>query len=207
MPQTTVNYAALRWLNSWLEADSRLYHQVSHGTHSQKLEAVNEAATRFRIARNLSTQYDTSLGLARYQPALAVIDNLTPEDFVGDLTANVLRIRDKLKSAYGGRNVLSATTKLLWLKLRSPIIIYDQQARDALGTRPGDLESFYDEWRRMFELSKPAIVDAVASLVDVLDYTVDPQTATRDYVLEFRTADWFLERVFDTHLWNLGNTG
>ena len=204
MPNTSPRFAALTYLNYWLGSGRRIHNWLNSTDRDEQLVAMSDTAKRFRIARNFHAKHDTGKGLSRYEPILDVIDDLTSDDFADDLASSVLAVRDRLSGLYGGTNVLSGTTKFLWAKLRFPIVIYDRQARIAIGTRSGDLSAYYDAWFDRFSASQDAIRDACRSLIDMRDYTCDPITATPDYLSELADADWFHHRVFDILLWHEG---
>ncbi len=207
MRTSSLKYAALNFLNLWLDADRRLHTTVNSGSRSDKLAALGEAASRFRIARGFRLAHDTELGLERFEPILNLIDDLRSDDFTDTLTDSVLAVRDQISSLYGGTNLLSATTKFLWLKLRFPIVIYDRQARLALGTRGGDLHAYYDAWFDRYAKLRDEIATASLSLVDLGDYTCEPATANPTFLSSLVGEEWFHQRVFDIHLWNIGQNG
>jgi hypothetical protein len=64
------------------------------------------------------------------------------------MSATIEKTSSQISSSYGDRGTLSLTTKFFWLKFRSPIKIYDSQARAALGKKLGDLDGFNDKWTR-----------------------------------------------------------
>ena len=102
------------------------------------------------------------------------------------------------------RDVLSATTKFLWLKMKSPIIIYDSRARKALGAALGEIDEYYSRWREKFKGCEQQIRDACTSLQKVHEYTENPEVATPQYIAKTAAHPWFRERVFDVYLWSLG---
>ncbi|MEO2026701.1 MAG: hypothetical protein ABGZ23_12565 [Fuerstiella sp.] len=97
------------------------------------------------------------------------------------------------------------TTKVLWLALKRPIIIYDSQARMALGTRAGDLEGFYTEWRKAFQTHAARIARVCKKLEKMGAYSVDAKRATPKFIHKVASTRWFHERVFDIYLWSKGN--
>jgi hypothetical protein len=139
------------------------------------------------------------IGLERYEPVLQIIDGLKRRDFAGDkLVPSVKRLKRQISKAYGGREVLSATTKFLWLKLQSPSIIYDSQARSAVGTPDGDYAKYCSRWQEMFIANRSRIEAACRSLVRVRKFTCDVELATKEYIAEHSKKRWFHERVFDS---------
>jgi hypothetical protein len=49
-------------------------------------------------------------------------------------------VKEKISDQYKGHGGLSLTPKFLWLKMKSPIIIFNSRAREALHAAPGDIE-------------------------------------------------------------------
>jgi hypothetical protein len=142
--------------------------------------------------------------VARYRPVLKIIDKVKLADFSSDPVNVIEKIEGQISKAYGGRRVLSATTKFLWFKVRSPIIIYDSQVRKALQTPDGDLQCFYDIWRDKYNYHNKAIAQACASLSKVSRYACDQTLATPPYVQSISAESWFRQRVFDVYLWHKG---
>jgi hypothetical protein len=91
----------------------------------------------------------------------------------------------------------------MWLKLRTPVIIYDSRARTALRARNDDLEDYYVKWRSRYSDAATPIAAACATLPDVVEYSVDP-SAPQGYVAELANSPWFQERVLDMYLWRTG---
>ena len=205
MPKVGFKYCALRYLNQWISNDRVCCEALAGTDDSKKLRTLAAAAVFYRIARNLPTSYDKGKGLPRYGPALKIIDSLNPEDFQGEkLLPSIKNVREKISAQYGGREVLSLTTKFLWLKIKSPVIIYDSQARKAVGVAPGNIDEYYSRWREQFIEHGQQIKDACASLQQVHEYTESPEKVTLQYIEETAAHSWFMERVFDVYLWHLG---
>lgn len=85
----------------------------------QKL-ALAQAGGHFSIARNLLTKFEKEKGFPRYQPVLEVFNDI---DVVSssNITDLVNQARERISGYYGGRSVLSLTTKFLCLKVKSPV--------------------------------------------------------------------------------------
>lgn len=143
--------AAIQALEGWLKGNVHHHKTLAIGSENEKLTALNMAAKGYKIIRNFVKDYDERIGLQRLAPVLEIIDPLKAEDFSEDLVGQILEVRTKLSASYGNRYLLtSATTKFLWIKFRSPIIIYDEQARKALKTATHDLRSYYDAWQSRY---------------------------------------------------------
>ncbi len=174
-------------------------HALAKGNRSEKLSALRTAAVTYKVARTLLLKLD---GPARYERLLDIIDSLEPAQFENNVVEEIRDVATRISEKYGGRNVLSATTKFLWIKIKQPILIYDSQARNALGARA--LADFYDKWREEFTANEGAIVKACSKLHDMNKYAINQEVATKEYIREISGQPWFHERVFDSYLWHKG---
>ena len=93
---------------------------------------------------------------------------------------------------------------LLVPKIKQPILIYDSQARIALGTKNGDLDAYYAKWRKEFESNKEEIVDVCSKLPDMNKYAINQEIGTKEVIKNISNELWFHERVFDIFLWSKG---
>jgi hypothetical protein len=103
------------------------------------------------------------------------------------LCATVAALRVGFGADHGGGDRLSAATKLLWFLRRDPAIIYDSQARLALGAPIGDYEKYVELWRRGYRESGAAIREACAALPSD---EVNKVPFSRG-----RAPEWFRQRV------------
>jgi hypothetical protein len=199
------NYFALHYLNLWLTKDREFCEALEGYNEARKLHALAEAAAFYKVARNLPKAHDVGEGLLRYKPVLDVIDVLDPGTFQEpQLIQSIKDVRSQISERYRGRGVTSLTTKFLWLKMKSPIIIYDRRARKALRTKPDDLDEYYSRWREEFNLWYDEIAAACALLPRVHEYSA-PDAPSPQAVEQIASQPWFKERVFDVYLWSKGN--
>jgi hypothetical protein len=206
MPRVNFNYWALHYLNLWLSKDHEFCEALDGNDEVAKLRALTGAAAFYRVARNLPKAHDVDEDILRYKPVLDVIDALDPKTFQGaQLIPLIESVHSQISQRYGGRRVMSLTTKFLWLKMKSPIIIYDSQARKALGTKPGDIPAYYSRWREQFNSAYGEINAACALLPGVREYSVSADVPTPQYIEQIASQPWFKERVFDVYLWTLGS--
>lgn len=205
MPIRTFDFCALQFLNQWLEKEADFCKSLASCDIVTQRQALGAAAAHFRVARNLPREYDSERGLQRYQP---VLDALNLKNLEVINSNNVVKIvedtRQCISSKYGQRNVLSLTTKFLWLKFKSPVRIYDHQARIALGTPDGDFSAFNNAFTEKYAVNKNQIEKACSKLVDMVSYTVQPNIQQEE-LKELLSSRWFKERVLDIYLWNKGN--
>jgi len=199
----TFNFCALQFLNQWLGKEAIYCESLASNDITTQRNALVAAGGHFRVARNLPTIYETEYNLQRYEPVLYVLNEVGPltADNVTDIVNDA---RQRISFAYGKRNVLSLTTKFLWLKFQSPVRIYDRQVRIALGTREGNYLAFNDAFTSRYAEHKDEIETACGNLSDVISYSIRPNM--EQAVLEGLVAlPWFRERVLDIYLWNQGN--
>lgn len=203
MSVRSFDYCAFQFLNQWLEKEKGYCDSLASDNVDTQREALIAAGGHFRIARNLPTRFEEEKGLHRYQPVLDVLNKMN--HISSDNVVNVVNeARLEISSHYGGRGVLSATTKFLWLKRKSPIRIYDRQARIALGTREGDFSEFNAAFSARYEECFNQIEKACANLSHVIPYLVNPNLSKQE-VDDLVSEQWFRERVLDIYLWNQGN--
>ena len=205
MPRVNFNYFALHYLNLWLSKDREFCEALQGHDEAGKLKALADAAAFYKVARNLPKAHDVGERILRYKPVLDVIEAQDPSTFQEvQLIPSIEDVRSQISEGYGRRGVTSLTTKFLWLKMKSPIIIYDSRARKALGTKAEDIRAYYSQWRERFDSSCNEINAACASLPRVNKYSA-PDAATPRYIEEIASQPWFKERVFDVYLWSSGS--
>ncbi len=205
MATRTFEYCSLHYLNQWLSNDRRYCQGLSNEDKKIKLDVLKEAGGFYRIARNLPTKFDEDKGLKRYSPVLDILDEVERHRFQDNPVKEILNIEKKISKLYGNRSLLSLTTKILWLKIQQPILIYDSQARMALETENGDLATYYEKWHGKFWTFQNDIKKACAKLPNLHLYTLDQNIGTKKYIQEISSQSWFHERVLDIYLWSSGN--
>src|SRR5690242_1504568 len=139
----TFEYCALYYLNWWLQHDYHYCTAMDAGNAREQRAALTAAAKAYKVVRNLRLRHDLEINLPRLQPALEAILQPSRAAFEhADPIPAIEAVRSQLSAAYGKLDVLSLTTKFLWLRFKHPIIIYDSRARKALDTTKGDLGQF-----------------------------------------------------------------
>lgn len=209
MKNLTFEYCSLSYLNHWLSNDKQWHEALnSNGSVVDKCAAIKKAATFYRVARNLPTECDINAtpSIERFRPVLDVLNKISLSEIVNDPVLAIIRTESEISNAYNNVSALSFTTKLLWIKFKQPIIIYDKQARLALGTQEGDLRSFFDRWRKEYIVNEKEIDAACKKLPDLTRYVLNQDIGNRGYIEEICDKPWFKERVFDVYLWNKGNS-
>ncbi len=201
----TFEYCSLQYLNQWLSHDKGFCDAFSGNDQINKLVALKSAGAFYGIARNLPTKFDQKKGIERYRPVLDILDKLEKSKFEENPVGEIEKVERDISKKYGNRGVLSLTTKFLWLKIKQPILIYDSQARIALGTEDGKLQPYYERWRQEFRRSQDEIKKVCSKLSNLNLYVADQEVGKKDYITKVACKEWFQERVFDIYLWNKGN--
>lgn len=206
MKSPNFEYCSLHYLNQWIVYDKKYCETLLNGSEDNKLRILQKAAGFYKVARNLHTTdaVKPNESYKRYQSVLDCIDSLKASDFSANPVAKVEEIERQISKQYGDRGVLSLTTKLLWLKVKEPIVIYDSQARKALGSKDGKYPEYYAAWKEEFKRYQTQIADVCAKLPELHLYAAHrtPKTDIEAVV----NQNWFHERVFDIYLWSKGNT-
>ena len=136
-------YCSLYYLQQWLSGERRLHDALS-GTDERSIrEGLSDAVKSFRVARNLPRKYDADRGLKRYEPLLEVFLQLQKQEISESNFINVFdNFQSEISKKYGGKKLISLSSKLLWLRYRDPFIIYDSRARTSLEVTPGDYSEY-----------------------------------------------------------------
>ena len=206
----TFEYCSRKYLDLWLSGECRWVEAMRGNDRATKLQTMAKFAKAYGISRNFHLKHEVKDGVQteRFGHVLNLIDSLTAADFADDRLLPILNeTRSRISKAYGKLDALSATTKFLWLKVQSPIIIYDGRARSALNAKKADIEAYYHRWRDSFDVHAPEIAQACSNLDQVRRYCVDPTALTPRFMEQVASQPWFHERVFDIYLWTVGGQG
>jgi hypothetical protein len=195
-----LKYAALGYLNQWLDKDSHYIAGLLSTNTKERIEALKKAVAFYRIARNLPLEHDRG---QRLQPLLSLIDGAREMRVSEDnVVEAVEEFAGRVSAIYGGNAMTSLSSKVMWLTHKSPVIIYDSQARKALGAK-ARLHEYYPRWREKYRTVQPQIDEACEELVRVRDYCANPEIGEME-LRKLAAEQWFKERVFDVHLWRIG---
>lgn len=196
---------ALYYLNDWCRYDSRFVDGLLPSrARGDRLRCLSNALNYYRVARTLP-EIDEPLRLGT---ALAALDTMTgpiTEDVVDSIVCNLASVFQSVH----GRYAISAASKLLWIRFRSPVVIYDSQAVACLNKtaptklRGGRYKLYREEWLRQFAECEESIRAACAELCRVKDFSF-ARTMAKDELMELVSDRWFHERVFDKYLWSNG---
>lgn len=201
-PELPFEYCALRFLLQWEQRERSLHEYIAG---SPTLPQLRSALRYFQVAR-------TFAGLKTDEAAQAVSDALLQIDSErhDSPEQKVTALAERFRQRFNQFN-LSAASKLLWLKHKEPYVIYDSRAVNALR----DLGCIFENanygqysvcWRNEYRKRKEAIAKAASRLRDVLTFFSHWHQTEAD-LASLASQAWFLERVFDIYLWELGGEG
>lgn len=195
-------YAALYYLNWWLRHDSRYRSALRAADPDKQQWAVQQAAVRYGVARNLPTRCDKERGLERLEPVREVLMDV-PACKVNrtNVAAVVSDFSQRVSAKYDRADVLSLATKFLWLRFRSPVLVYDRNVSASLGYKGRDFAEYSRIWRAEYERVAERVNNACVRLPELSDFCFDP-SATSGSVAAIAGKRWFKERVFDVCHWH-----
>ena len=192
------------------------------GVRLQKLGAKYQVARNFAMSSVAKEKREKQARILWEKVARYVEDAAAESKSKAVETVTVLA--NDLGKVFPGKagsvdpTLLSAATKFLWFSGRHDIRIYDRRAIAALnswckdhpsGDRrgwrvDGSYTDFATEWNRMYQAHEVAIRDAVTSLKRAFKWSLIPKGADQDAARAAMRQKWFLDRVFDKHLWTIG---
>lgn len=79
---------------------------------------------------------------------------------------------------------------MLWLKVKSPVRIYDRQACIALDADEGDLSAFNAAFSARFSRCIHGIQHACSKLYSVISYTVNPNMSAPKFAALNKAMVW-----------------
>lgn len=212
-------FFALAYLNDWWQYDRNFVIALSPGqSRETRVYWLSEAANYYQVNRRFSEkdwpgkQWKGKEWL-RFGPVLDLLDAITKGS--GALTeSNVVQtvqtLAEKLGSPSSGNVEISAASKFLWIRHKTPAVIYDDRAYKCLTQRLGckipvkdwkksGYKHYRAEWIKEFDKREESIRLACAELVRLKDFSPDDET--EENLESTVTSRWFFERVFDKFIW------
>jgi len=206
---SAIKQAAFSYLDQWCNADKRFTEGIAIGqVNDRRVRSIQEAANFYGVSRSLPMLKSERHRLER---ALDEVFSV-PEPAMNDDRSVIEAVDDlahRFKTVYG-RFALSAASKLLWLRFKSPIVIYDSRAQSALtklARRPNrwEYKCYLPKWREQFTSHRGEIAAACNELDRVREFS-PADTMSDDEFAETTAAPWFHERVFDRYLWSVAQS-
>ncbi|NKF49016.1 hypothetical protein G3R49_00305 [Shewanella sp. WXL01] len=192
-------YFAAQYLNDWMYWDKPFCERVASKDANVAREGYLHAAKYYKVVRNFG-RIDEPQRLYYLQQMLDSVE-LPRQETAADL---VTELAKQCEAVYGTYAV-SAASKLLWLKYKSPVIIYDSRALSWLKKQghklvPSDYRNYCDAWLTEFDKVSPTIAQCSTELVEVKRFT-HASELTDTEIAKLTSQVWFHERVFDKCLW------
>jgi hypothetical protein len=200
------HYAAHTYLDNWVRCDRNARRELDFGRDTplddeQACKQIAVVANVYGIARNFSK--DSEKEALRYSPVWAALKSFkTRPASEQDAKDCVERLVRELRATYE-EGLLSAASKVLWMRFGSPIILYDRYAWNWMCShggcsRSGSYADFNDAWRKSFLSRRNDVNDACDSLrgSKALRFLC-PGDVTEKEFGEVVSSHWFAERVFD----------
>jgi len=225
--EPTIHYAAAFYLSIWLDSD-QLFTQTLR--YPQNLRDADQFGETLKCLAAAATHYSVIRGFKidpseqRLEHLLLALEERAQPGSDSEAISEVCALVESLKSFYS-RELVSASSKFLWFRFRSPIVIYDSFAYEGLrrsclsfnkqGFNPNRhfvdrytdwYREYAEEWRRQYLSMRAIICHACGELPAFKKFT--PAFDIEDSALhELVENEWFRERVFDSFLMLLGGLG
>ncbi len=232
-----IKRATLKYINIWIESDSKLCSKVrtiapknEEDAQNNAAVAIHEAARKYRVVRHFSTENqgrdidDKAAKKAAFHAFWRTVHEKVRKHQNSDPLVADPDLADDLgnwaKSSNGELQVLtSAASKLLWFVGNQHVRIYDRQAVAALrGCLPTETKwpwqtavlypDFQMQWNASFEEVKLQIKDIITKFEREELLSWSSLDSKSDPIfLKDMGQCWFRERVFDQMLWTRGSGG
>jgi len=200
-------FCAIHYMEQWFCKEEALRLSLRNPDSESRLVGLAHAARFFAVARTLPRRFDVEIGVRRYEPLLEVMDEIKDRQIDSESPEEIVEVfRSELSARYGGKDVLSLATKVLWLLFRDPIIIYDSRVRSALASPVADFPTYVERWLSHYDVHRSSIREACATLPELHQYIECGSRLSREDVLAVCNEDWFQKRVLDIYLWHQGGS-
>jgi hypothetical protein len=193
-------YAAYSYLDEWMSKDQRFHGNLAYENRAEVAEAdgrktLVDVATYYRVIRSFKVTSEPF----RLQAAYEALSRIAPPSHA-NVVETICKFAEDLAKTYGVVP-LSAASKFLWMRFRSPIVIYDSLVCDYLqkkkcGFNYEGYPTYYPAWLNEFHKNHERIQEACQELRSIKKFTL--ASGIEDTKLsEWTASEWFMERVFD----------
>ena len=157
-------------------------------------ECLVEFATYYGVIRTLRVTAEAFRLQGAYE---ALCATRIPRG--ADVVEMVCEFARALGDRYGALP-LSAASKFLWVRFRSPVVVYDMLVSDGLHLRYGykydGYPNYYKIWTTSYRENEERIREACNELNAIKKFTLASEVPQKD-LSELISRQWFMERVFD----------
>lgn len=205
MAEQPLQYCAIHYANQWFGTDKEYCKVLASGSRTQQRDALKKAGAFYRVARNFQTKFDEERGDQRFDRLIDMLARVQRQPFINDTAGRVQAFADRLSQHYGGYEVTSGASKFLWLKLKSPIVIYDANVRKGLRLKANcEYAAYLERWKSEYDNLSGRIDRACRELVNVRGYVYNSNVLSEQKFRMLTEKRWFKERVLDMFLWFRG---
>jgi hypothetical protein len=171
------------YLEQFLEKEQPIYRRFQDALD---IEAIHDALVQFKVIRCIPGN-----GKERFSPIIVFLNEANSEEHPIIL---VRKFHELLRQQYG-KTMISAASKLMWLRRRGNIIIIDKFAKKSLGLPSNvDYAVFATEWKRGYKTFKPKILKVIKNI----------ENNQNKHIVQ---SEWYFKRCFDLYLWTIGSRG
>jgi len=203
------HFAAFTYLYEWVCYDRHFIEVLAFArdpapTAEEACRQLVSMATHYNVIRNFKAEGDGTDRLLHVWNALKTVSKPVSQHEAKDRIEGLVAV---LKAQYR-HELVSAVSKILWMRFGSPIVIYDSLTVKALKgwgcpTHP-TYGQFYDAWQKKFcehedEIGK--VCEKLKGLSAAREF-FDPGDIGEQEFDESVSTPWFRERVFDHALLN-----
>lgn len=205
------HYSAWTYLDQWLTKDESFHLVLKFEARettspTDGASALAQFATYYGVARTLPIIDETPRLLAAYK-ALCEIEPPTEDDVVTkvqQLETHLLSLYDRPGASRKTGSPLSAASKFLWIRFRTPVIIYDSLTTRYLakhGYKCDGYAGFYGDWIDEYARHEQEIREACAALIGVKHFTWASERSDQD-LGALVNSPWFMRGVLDHYMQN-----
>ena len=197
---------ALMYLNDWYEKDRSFMNELSSITKEARLRNLHDAAQYYGVKRNFGGVKSKGLDAAFTLLENAAQTLTCQSQSVVAIVSQLAKDFEKEYPKQNGKEKVSAASKFLWLRCKSPVVIRDTnafaclQAASCGKVAQSDYGSYSKEWRRQFSKRKARIRSACNQLMGVKEFSLAESLPDQE-LAALVASRWFQERVFDKFLW------
>ncbi len=125
----TFDFSALHYLDQWMASDRHFHNGLNSINRDDRLAWLRLMASGYGVVRNLRREHDVG---GRLELVLDITEKSEYQHITLDNRVEIIEsVTDEIEKHYHAR-ILSFVTKALWMKHRTPIVIYDSKVREAL---------------------------------------------------------------------------
>jgi len=192
----TFEYCTLKLLNMYIKEEKAFLDILSPNLNSHveaiKVNTLYKISILYSVHRFKGFKKEKMKTLFSAYNKVELINN-NPADVVNSFSKDIANVFET------ERSFISMSSKLLWFKFKSPVIIYDTRAKKAIKYKSDNYAEYIKEWEKQY-LKKQAQIKTACNNVAKLDKSFFYSGFNRKILQE----KWFHERVFDIYLWEIG---